>query len=64
MAGVNSPPAEIAKDWAAWHAYLVLVQKQAARISGSALAAALAGPAKAVEPARARLEKYAFTHCQ
>ena len=44
---------------------MVLVQKLAAKAADpSALAGALAAPTKAVEPARARLEKYAFAHCQ
>lgn len=65
IAGVPTPPQEIAADWSAWRSYLSLVLKDAAKPGADAsLASTLNAPTTQIEPARKKLEDYAFAHCK
>ncbi|WP_375483032.1 hypothetical protein [uncultured Jatrophihabitans sp.] len=64
MAGVPSPPQQIAANWTAWKSYLSLVLTDSAKPgAGSSLASTLSGPTTKVESSRTKLENYAFAHC-
>jgi hypothetical protein len=59
-----TPPAEVRRDWAIWKAYVNRVYGAARRHgAGMESMGSLANADKKAEPARHRLENYAFAHC-